>query len=282
MTTDAALETFTHDGLRFAVADAGPADGRVVIALHGFPEDRHAWEPLTARLAGAGYRVLAPDQRGYSPGARPSGRRAYTVDRLTGDVLALADAASAQRFDLIGHDWGALVAWDLAARRPDRVRTLTAMSVPHPRAVQHAARRTAQALRSWYVLAFQIPVLPEAVLRLLGAERAAGLLVRDGLDATTAHRYAAVLSSPVEMTPRINWYRALPLDLRHLPPAVAVPTLYVWGTGDQYIHRHAASQCGRFVEAPYRFEVLEGTSHWLPSTASDRIAPLLLDHLANN
>ncbi|MGH9057060.1 MAG: alpha/beta fold hydrolase [Acidimicrobiales bacterium] len=105
----APTDRYTHDGLTFDVDDAGPPDGRAVIALHGFPEDRQTWSPLSTSLVGAGYRVLAPDQRGYSPGARPAGRRAYTIDRLAGDVLALAGAAGADRFDLVGHDWGALV-----------------------------------------------------------------------------------------------------------------------------------------------------------------------------
>jgi len=277
-----ALETFTHDGLTFELSDTGPADGSVVIALHGFPEDRQSWEPLTSLLTRAGYRVLAPEQRGYSPGARPSGRRAYTIERLTGDVLALADAAGAGRFHLIGHDWGALVAWDLAGRHPERLRSLTALSVPHPRAVQHATPRTNQTLLTWYVLAFQIPILPEAVLQWIGAERAARFFERDGLDAATAERYAARIPSRAEMTPRINWYRAIPLRLGQGPPVITVPTLYFWGTGDHYIHPLAAEQCGHFVAAPYRFEILEGASHWLPSMAADRMGPPLLEHLAGS
>ena len=276
------METFTRDGLTFEVSDDGPADGPVVVALHGFPEDRQSWQPLTALLTRAGYRMLAPEQRGYSPGARPRGRRAYTIERLTGDVLALADAAGAERFHLIGHDWGALVAWDLAGRHPERLRSLTALSVPHPRAVQNAARRSTQTLRTWYALAFQIPVLPEAVLHLMGAERAARFFERDGLDAATAGRYAARIPSRAEMTTRINWYRAIPLRLRQVPPPIAVPTLYVWGTRDHYIHPLAAERCGHFVAAPYRFEILEGASHWLPSTAVDRMGPTLLEHLAGN
>ena len=274
------METFTHEGLTFEVSDTGPADGPVVVALHGFPEDRQSFEPLTRGLTRAGYRVLAPEQRGYSPGARPSGRRAYTIERLSGDVLALAGAAGADRFHLVGHDWGALVAWHLAGRHPELLRSLTALSVPHPRAVQHATTRTNQTLRTWYVLAFQIPVLPERVLQRIGAERAARFFERDGLDAATARRYAARIPRRAEMTTRIHWYRAIPLRMGQVPPPITVPTLYFWGTGDHYIHPLAAEQCGRFVEAPYRFEVLDGASHWLPSTAADRMEQPLLQHLA--
>ena len=114
----APVEQFTNDGLTFDVTDTGAPDGRAVILLHGFPEDRACWSAVGSRLAGAGYRALAPDQRGYSPGARPEGRSAYKVSSLTGDILALADAAGCDRFDVVGHDWGGGVAWDLAARHP--------------------------------------------------------------------------------------------------------------------------------------------------------------------
>jgi pimeloyl-ACP methyl ester carboxylesterase len=230
-------------------------------------------------LVAAGHRVLAPEQRGYSPGARPNGRRAYTVDRLGGDVLALADAVGAGRFDLIGHDWGAIVAWDLAGHHPQRLRSLTVLSVPHAGAVQYAVPRSTQVFRTWYVLAFQVPFLPEAVMRLVGAERAARWFERDGLDAATARRYAARIPTPAEMTPRINWYRAIPLALRRTQPSVSVPTLYCWGTGDHYIDRRAAERCGHHVTAPYRFEMLEGASHWLPSMEAGRVGAALLAHL---
>ena len=202
--------------------------------------------------------------------------RSSTNDGLTFEVSD--DGPADGR--VIGHDWGALVAWALAGRHPERLRTLTAMSVPHPRAVLHAACRSTQVLRTWYAIAFQLPFLPEVVLQLLGAERAARFFERDGLDSATAKRYAARIARRPEMTTRINWYRAIPLRLREMPSPIEVPTLYVWGTGDHYIHPLAAEQCGGFVAAPYRFEIVEGASHWLPSTAADRIGPAVLEHLA--
>lgn len=266
--------------LSFDVADDGPLDGPAVIALHGFPEDRQCWAQLTTVLTAAGFRVLAPEQRGYSPGARPQGRRAYTVDHLARDVLALADAAGAERFDLIGHDWGAIVAWDLAGHHPERVRSLTALSVPHAGAVRHALPRSYQLLRSWYVLAFQLPVLPEWAMRVVGADRAARWLERDGLDRATARRYARRIPHRAEMTPRIAWYRGIPLLLGREQPVITVPTLYCWGTGDHFIDRTAAERCGRFVSGAYRFERLVGASHWIPTSAADRVGPALLAHLA--
>ncbi|MEJ7585388.1 MAG: alpha/beta fold hydrolase, partial [Acidimicrobiales bacterium] len=128
------MKTFTNDGLTFEVSDRGPEDGPVVILLHGFPQTAECWAGVAPRLADAGLRVLAPNQRGYSPQARPTGRRAYLLNLLMGDVLALADSAGAERFHLVGHDWGAVVAWSVAAEHPERVASLTTLSVPHPRA----------------------------------------------------------------------------------------------------------------------------------------------------
>jgi pimeloyl-ACP methyl ester carboxylesterase len=274
------VDTFERDGLTFEVSDTGPADGRVVIALHGFPEDRHCWDRLAASLAGRGYRTLAPDQRGYSPRARPTGRRAYTLDLLTADVLALADQAGATRFDLVGHDWGAALAWYVAANHPDRVRTLTALSVPHLQAFLEAMTRSSQALHSWYFAFFQIPKLPEAILARAGEKRFVAQLGRTGLDEDSARRYARRAASPGAMTGPINWYRALPFEVRTRLGPVTAPTLYVWGDSDPFISRVAAERCARHVSGPFQFETVVGGTHWLPSGSVDDIAPLLLGHLA--
>jgi pimeloyl-ACP methyl ester carboxylesterase len=275
------LDTYIRQGLSFDVTDIGPTDGRVVILLHGFPEDRHCWDQVAASLVEAGYRVIAPDQRGYSPGARPSGRRSYTAQKLRDDVLALADVAGATRFDLIGHDWGGGVAWDLAARRPERVRSLVALSTPHPRALRDSLFHSRQALRSWYMLFFQLPWLPEMLLRRAGPERAADGLIKAGLDRDTALRYAARMVTRGAMTGPINWYRALPYSARDPISDVKVPTLYIWGDGDAYLTRWAAEATARHVTARYRFEALSGASHWLPSAEPTRITSMILSHLAS-
>jgi pimeloyl-ACP methyl ester carboxylesterase len=276
------LGTFSRDGLVFDVTDAGPAGGRVVIALHGFPEDRQCWSRLIGPLTGAGYRVLAPDQRGYSPRARPRGRRSYDLTNLREDVLALADAAGAERFDVVGHDWGGFVAWDLAARHPERVRSCTSLSVPHPGAFQDVAFTSTQLLHLWYAIAFQVPALPEVAFQWIGAARGAGILERGGLDPETAAQYAARFSHRDEMAGPIDWYRALPFDLRDpVPDLSRVPALFIWGDGDRYTIRAAALACARHVSGPYRFQIISGASHWLPTAAADRVAPALLDHLAS-
>ena len=275
------MDSFGHAGLRFEVSDDGPADGPVVVLLHGFPADRSCWAGITPALVEAGYRVLAPDQRGYAPGARPRRRRDYVLDRLAGDVLALADRAGAARFDLVGHDWGAALAFFVAARHPARVRSLTAFSVPHGDAWLRSLTRSTQLLRSWYIGLFQLPLLPEWLLH---RGQGAGLrraLVRSGLDEEIARRYAARAVRSEDLRGPLNWYRMIPLAARRstrLPP-VAVPTLFVWSDRDRFVTRTAADLCVRSVCGPYRYEVLRGVSHWIPEQEPARAAALLLAHL---
>jgi pimeloyl-ACP methyl ester carboxylesterase len=276
------MQQYVHDGLTFDVTDRGPPDGPAVILLHGFPEDRHCWGALAGPLAAAGYRTLAPDQRGYSPGACPRRRRSYTLERLASDVLALADAAGAARFDVVGHDWGAAVAWYLAGAHGHRVRSLTALSVPHPRAVVEALSHSRQALRSWYMLYFQLPGLPELMLSATGGARLSALLRRLGLDASTADRYARRAATPGAMTGPLNWYRALPFDARSRAGPVTTPALFVWGERDRFVTRAAAERCGHHVGGPYRFVPLPEADHWLPSGAPHLVAPPLLQHLSSH
>lgn len=272
------MRSFTRAGLTFDVSDSGPDTGRAVVMLHGFPEDRHCWDRLTEHLVGAGCRVLAPDQRGYSPDARPIGRRPYKISELCADVLALADTAGLGAFDVVGHDWGAAIAWALAGRFPGRIRSLVALSMPHPRAFAESLFRSDQALRSWYMLAFQVPALPELALR-RAATRTAAFLVRDGLDPELAERCAARFAERGAMTGPLNWYRALPYDLSGRSSPVKVPTLFVWGERDRSLNRWAAERTARYVKAPYRFEVIAGGSHWLPATSADVLGPWINEHL---
>ncbi|MGH8972691.1 MAG: alpha/beta fold hydrolase, partial [Acidimicrobiia bacterium] len=149
------MDRYEADGLVFDLTDAGPSDGEVVVLLHGFPANRGCWDGVVPLLAGAGYRVLAPDQRGYSPGARPRGRRAYRLDHLAGDVVALMDAVGVARVHLVGHDFGAAVAWHVATWHPDRLYSVTSLATPHGKALVRSMVSSTQPLRSWYVLFFQ-------------------------------------------------------------------------------------------------------------------------------
>jgi pimeloyl-ACP methyl ester carboxylesterase len=273
------VDSFTHDGLVCDVRDGGPADGAPVVLLHGFPQDATAFTAVADRLHTAGLRTLAPDQRGYSPGARPSGRAAYRMRELTADVLALLDAAELGSAHVVGHDWGGIVGWALAAWHPERVRTLSALSVPHPAAMARAFVTSDQALRSWYMGLFQLPVLPE---RLLLAGDGAGLrrmLQISGLSSELAEHYVRRMQEPGALSTALAWYRALPLDARNPVGTVRVPTLHVWSTRDVALGRTATEQSRRFVDAPYRLEVLEGISHFIPELAPDRVAELVTEHV---
>ena len=276
------MERFNNEALTFQVTDTGEAGpGQAVILLHGFPQDRGCWDRVGAMLAEQGYRVLAPDLRGYSPGARPAGRSAYRNAELTADVLALADAAGAERFYLAGHGWGAALAWYVAGRHPERVASLAAMSVPHPQAFGRAMVISSQAARSWYMAAWQLPWLPERALSWRRGQVFRDSLVRMGLDPVSADRYAIRARNPAGLRGPLNWYRAMPLRLREPVGPIQVPTMFIWGNRDRFVSRAAAELCGQYVTGPYRFAELDDASHWLPERAPDRVAALLSEHFAS-
>jgi pimeloyl-ACP methyl ester carboxylesterase len=195
-------------------------------------------------------------------------------------VLALADAAGAERFHLAGHDWGAALAWYLAGRYPGRVGSLAALSVPHPQAFARALFCSGQAARSWYLAAWQLPWLPERALGRRGGRALRDMLMRTGLDRASADRYAARAQDPAGLRGPLNWYRALPFSLREPAGPVGVPAMFIWGNRDRFISRAAAQRCGRYVSGPYRFTELDGASHWLPERAADQVAALLAEHFA--
>lgn len=270
------MDTFTRDGLVFDVTDVGPEDGPVVVLLHGFPQRSSSWEQVTPALVAAGLRCLVPDQRGYSPRARPRGRRAYVLDELVADVLALVDAAGADRVHLVGHDWGAAVAWSIAQQHRDRVASLTAFSVPHPGAFRQALLSPRQLLASWYMGFFQLPVLPERLVPL----RLRKVLEASGQLPEAAARDARAMAEPGALAAALSWYRALPVT----PPGgasakVEVPSLFVWSDGDTAITEAAARRCGEWVTGPYRYERLEGVSHWIPDVVPERAAALVLEQV---
>jgi len=273
------MDTFPRGGLVFDVRDSGPGDGEPVVLLHGFPQDSSAFDRMAPALHSAGLRTLAPDQRGYSPGARPAGRAAYRVREGVDDVLALLAAAGLSSAHVVGHDWGGVVGWALAAWHPWRVRTLTSLSVPHPAAMTRALGRSDQALRSSYIGFFQLPAVPEAVLLAGRGALLRRMLRSGGLPAELVDRYVERLREPGALTAALNWYRALPLAGGTPVGTVRVPTLHLWGEGDAFLGRTATGATARFVDAPYALEVLEGTNHWVPELAADRAAELVTAHV---
>ncbi|HEX4017770.1 MAG TPA: alpha/beta fold hydrolase [Frankiaceae bacterium] len=270
------MDQFRNGPLTFPLRDSGPAGGEPVVLLHGFPQNGSSWDVLTPYLTRAGYRVLAPEQRGYTPTALARGRRAYRMSELVSDVMALLDAAGIERAHLVGHDWGAAVAWSVAAAAPQRPLSLTALSVPHPAAMRRAALSSSQGLKSWYILLFQLPWLPELLLdpcRPRGHRRLVRSLVNSGQERSAAERDAAALAQPGLFTGALNWYRGVPFGT--LAGPVRVPTLFLWGRRDTFIGARAASACARYVEAPYEFRALPG-DHWI----QDDVYYPLLTHLA--
>jgi len=263
------IDSYSRDGLTFEVSDAGPLEGPTVVLLHGFPANRHGFDVVAALLNAAGLRTLAPDQRGYSDGARPRRRRDYRAVELQRDVLALIDAAGVERVHLVGHDWGGAIAWMLGATAPDRLTGLTVLSTPHPVALVRSLVSSAQALRSFYMLVFQLPRIPERLLR----PRLTSLLERMGLTPSVAASYGSFMSRPGRLTGGLNWYRGIVLPDRRASPSrtVLVPTTYIWGNRDQALGRQAAELTRLFIAAPYRFVELD-ENHWLPENAPDVVA----------
>ncbi len=263
--------------LVFEARAAGPPEGEVVLLLHGFPQTSWEWRHQLAALGDAGYRAVAPDQRGYSPRARPAEVEAYHPERLVEDVVGVADALGADRFHLVGHDFGGLVAWHTAARHADRLATLTVVSTPHPRAMARSILEGGeQREKSSYMLFFQSPDAEPYFLD----DDAAGLraLYTDsGL--TDVDDYLRVLTAPGALTGALNWYRALDRDVIERLGPITSPTLYGWSTDDPALGRAAAEETATHVAGPYRLEVLDGIGHFVPEQAPDALNRLLLAHL---
>lgn len=274
MTSDR-LESFTNGTLSFSVIDSGPLDGIPVVLLHGFPQRASSWARVSEHLHERGYRTYALDQRGYAPGARPRGRRAYRVSQLVGDALALISAIDAGPVHLVGHDWGATVAWATAAKHPERIRTLTTLSVPHAGAFLAAMLRSNQLFRIYYMGLFQIPFLPELFI----TRRAAAfdkLFMASGMTAEMVATFRAEIVADGALTGALNWYRALwmvaPGESRR---KVSVPTTHVWSDGDTAVTRKSAELTYKFVTGPYELRVLEGVSHWIPDEVPAEVAQII-------
>jgi pimeloyl-ACP methyl ester carboxylesterase len=251
----------------FTADVAGSDDGGLVLLLHGFPQSRHTWRDVLPTLAAAGFHAVAPDQRGYSPGVRPAEVNAYATPRLVADVLDIADALGAERFHLVGHDWGGQVAWLTAAHHAPRVATLTVLSRPHPAAFARSFERDpAQADRSRHHRA----MTPELTDRWWADNCAAlrTILEGAGVPPADADAYLATFAERDALDAAMNWYRAAAAGggggLRAVDtPDVVVPVLYLWGNADQSVGRVAAELTAEHVTGPYRFVAIDGAGHFL-------------------
>jgi pimeloyl-ACP methyl ester carboxylesterase len=278
------MDQYRRGELTFEVLDKGPVDGTPVVFLHGFPQFNTSWNPIMDRLCGHGYRCLAPNQRGYSAGARPARRRDYAAEELVADIVALIDALGVRKVHLVGHDWGANVAWVTAARAPERLATLTTLSVGHPAAFFAALATSRQFLASWYIYLFQLPKVPEWLMGLGGGKGLAWLIQRvAGQLPAAAERDVSQVMTSGALTTALNWYRAVPFTKPKLDNSrTQVPTMHIWSDGDKALLEKAARTTGNYVDAEYRFEIVRGATHWMPDQCPDTIADLLLDWLGSH
>ncbi len=275
----ARITSMERQGLTFDVFDEGPLDGEVVVLLHGFPERSTSWHRVAPLLHERGYRTLAMDQRGYSPGARPKRRWSYRVSNLMDDVGALIELTGGPAH-VVGHDWGAVPAWALAIDRPELVRTLTAISVPHPMAYLRATVTSSQFKKSYYIALFQLPFLPEWLAGKPGG-RFDTALRKGGMTADEVATYRREIVEDGALHYALMWYRAAVLVDPRLSPArkVRVPTTFVWSTDDVACDRAGAELTERYVDGPYEFVVLEGVTHWIPTQAPAALAEAIVKRI---
>ncbi len=271
----------------FEIDVAGPEDGPLVLFLHGFPQSKYAWRHELPALAARGYRAAAPNQRGYSPGARPSGIADYGVKHLVDDVFAFADSLGAERFHLVGHDWGGAVAWLAAARGPGRLLSLTSLSRPHPDAFARALAETDdQPHRSRHHKAFLNPET-EALFLANGARQFRETLASHNCPAADIDQYLQTLGTEAALGAAVNWYRAAGGNLTAKKDGVTgpglgsitVPTLYIWGDEDNSVGADAARWTADFVTAPYTFHRLDGVGHFITDQQPGAVTEPLLRHL---
>jgi pimeloyl-ACP methyl ester carboxylesterase len=276
----------TRSGFTFTVDTAGPAGGPLVLMLHGFPESRHSWRAALPKLAQAGYRAVAPDQRGYSPGARPDPKELanYAFDKLIADAIDIADAAggSGKRFHLVGHDWGGQVSWGVAGRHPERLASLTILSRPHPSSFRRALLKEDgdQKHRSRHHRAFLDPETGRMLLE-DGGRRLRERLGEQGVSDSAIEEHMSVLGSPEAIEATLAWYRAnkgLAADIG----VIQVPTLYIWGNADATVGADAAHGTKEFVSAAYGIEVLPGVGHFVMDQAAQKATDLMLAHIAKH
>lgn len=267
------IDHFRRGNLTFDVIDSGPIDGTPVVLLHGFPQRATAWNDVSARLHEAGLRTFAPDQRGYSPGARPRSRFAYRVADLVADISALIDEIGGKAH-VAGHDWGAVPAWGIAARHPDRVASLTAVSVGHPRAFLRALVTSDQFRKSYYMAVFQIPILPERTLSKPGS-RGEQALRDTGMPEVALKTYRREVVGDGALRGGLNWYRSMPLMRPKDLGRITVPTTLVWSDDDVALGRRMAELTAEYVNAPYELVEVAG-SHWLLDEQPDVVADAII------
>lgn len=278
MKTEERISTVERDGLVFDVLDDGPYDGEPVVLLHGWPERATVWRHVAPILNAAGYRTLAMDRRGFAAGARPKRRRDYRLPDLAADVATLIDEVGGSAH-VVGHDWGAAAAWTVAGLHPDKVRTLTAVSVPHPAAMMKSMVKSDQLLKSYYMVLFQLPFLPELIVQRRPAWFDLQLL-KGGMTKDDVARFRAEIVDDGALHTSLGCYRAVLItDPRAVRFRVSAPTTMVWSDNDVALGRWGAEHSGDWVDGPFELVVLDGASHWVPTQAPDLLADAILERV---
>lgn len=277
------------NGLRFEVAEAGSGD-RLALCLHGFPELNYSWRYQMPLLAELGWRVWAPNMRGYGRSSRPKGVAAYHMDHLLADVAGLIDAAGAREVMLLAHDWGALIAWYFAIRRVRPLTRLVIMNVPHPSCFARELRHWHQLSKSWYIFFFQLPWLPEFMLGRNGAEGVRRAIRGMAMDRSrfpdeVLDVYARAAAEPGALTAMINYYRALfragPAFTNPQPGTVDVPTLMIWGEADTALDISTTRGTDAYVRK-LTLRTLPGVSHWVQQERPELVNAILADWLSTD
>jgi pimeloyl-ACP methyl ester carboxylesterase len=273
----------TTNGLRLHVVQAGPATGPLVVLLHGFPEYWASWRPQLVALAAAGYRVWAPDQRGYNLSDKPLGIAAYALPTLAADIIGLLDAAGVQQASIIGHDWGGIVAWYLAAHFPERIAQTTIINVPHPTVVvPNLWRVPGQLARSWYIGFFQLPKLPEYFIRRRNWRFSEQALLHTSKPGTFSPaevaRYKVTWTQPGALTAMLNWYRALRLPTGTPWPRIQGPVQIIWGKHDAFLDARLAQYSLQECANGQLHYFLQAT-HWVQLEEAEAVNRLLVDFL---
>ncbi|RJL75140.1 alpha/beta fold hydrolase [Acinetobacter radioresistens] len=271
------LERYHRGELSFDLIDSGPLEGEAVVLLHGFPETAQCWDQVRVQLNAAGFRTFAPNQRGYSLDARPEGRQAYRMQELLQDLDLLIDQIN-QPVHLVGHDWGAIVAWEYAMHYPKKLKNLVVLSVPHPGAFLRALLASDQLFKSYYIGLFQLPKLPELLFEKF-PKIGLGLLKNSGMTKQQLEIFKTEMLEQDRLSYSLNWYRALPFNARfqRFDP-VTVPTLFIGGTQDVAISDAGVKLNQRYVQAPYRKVMLEA-NHWLPVQQAAVVSQLILEQI---
>ena len=274
--------TFHNGAIQLHAVASGPPDGPVAILLHGFPEFWYSWHQQIEPLASAGLRVIVPDQRGYNLSSKPRGAANYALSHLTSDVLAIAGQLSAEKFFLVGHDWGAAVAWSVALLHPQSISKLAILNVPHPSVMRrYLASNRRQLRRSWYMFFFQLPFLPEAAFTAFNYRLGIRSLVRSSREGTFSPddlaQYRSAWSQPHALTSMINWYRAAFRFRTKFPDStVHVPTRILWGERDAFLLSEMAHASLRYCDSADLY-TFANASHWLQHEEPARVSELLID-----